>query len=171
MAPQPVDVIASFLALSSLHVLASKPSFEPLSTIVLLPIAPSIVSSIEPVVISQVEPVVVSPISPISPTIFASLIEPEGVPIELFVDYSEQVVFLSSSSIIHISSHPFNTIHLIVDLPYTKCFLAKVLNSHSMPTRGKSGIYKPKVLVTTLILSKPKDYKDALSILEWKASM
>lgn len=168
MAPQPVDVIASFLALSSLHVLASKPSFEPLSTIVLLPIAPSIVSSIEPVVISQVEPVVVSPISP---TIFASLIEPEGVPIELVVDYSEQVVVLSSSSIIHISSHPFNTIHLIVDLPYTKCFLAKVLNSHSMPTRGKSGIYKPKVLVTTLILSKPKDYKDALSILEWKASM
>lgn len=118
-------------------------------------------SPIEPLVASPVELVVVSPMAPTS---LSPLIAPEDVS-------SEPIVVPSSSSEIHISPHPSNTITLVVDLPFPKDSPAKVFISHPILTRGKSGIHKPKALVATCILLEPKDYKDALFIFEWKASM
>lgn len=63
------------------------------------------------------------------------------------------------SSSTHETSHNLETSHVI----YT--------NHHSMITRSKHGIYKPKALALDLSLIEPRIVKQTLNNDEWKESM
>lgn len=78
----------------------------------------------------------------------------------------------SGAPIIHISSHLENNLHLVIDIHVKGIHkLPSFSNKHYMNARSKISVFKPRDFSASLVLLEPKNWKDALRVIEWMDAM